>query len=134
MSAMKPDVQTAQRMAKDHCAAWTSRNPDVVARRYADKPTMSMNGGDPMTSRPQIRDMAAGFMEDFPDLVLSLDTVLVADHHMVYAWTFEGHHKVTGNHVRFSGWEEWDLDDNLNVIKSLGWYDASDYERQVAGA
>ena len=86
-----------------------------------------------MTSRSEISEMAAGFMADFPDLVLSLDSVLVADHHMVYAWTFEGHHKETGNYVRFTGWEEWDLDENLKVTKSLGWYDAHDYERQVAG-
>lgn len=95
---------------------------------------MIMNGGDPMTSRSQIGDMAAGFIADFPDLVLSLDTVLVANHHMVYAWTFEGRHKETGNHVRFSGWEEWDLDEDLNVTRSLGWYDNADYERQVAGS
>ncbi|MBO9436848.1 nuclear transport factor 2 family protein [Ruegeria sp. R13_0] len=130
---MTPDVQTAHRIAKDHCAAWTNRAPRDVAGRYAEHTIMKMNGGDPMESRTEIGDMAAGFMADFPDLVLSLDTVHVADHHMIYAWTFEGHHKETGNHVRFSGWEEWDLDDNLNVTKSLGWYDGVDYERQVAG-
>ena len=130
---MTPDIQTARRMAEDHCAAWTKKDADAVASRYAQQATMIMNGGDPMTSRSQIGDMAAGFMADFPDLFLSLDTVLVADHHMVYAWTFEGHHKDTGNHVRFSGWEEWDLDNDLNVIKSLGWYDGEDYDRQVAG-
>ncbi len=130
---MTPDVQTAHRIAQDHCAAWTNRALGDVAGRYAEHTIMIMNGGDPMESQAEIGDMAAGFMADFPDLVLSLDTVLVADHHMVYAWTFEGHHKETGNHVRFSGWEEWDLDDNLNVTKSLGWYDGVDYERQVAG-
>jgi hypothetical protein len=51
---------------------------------------------------------------------------------MVYAWTFEGHHGETGKLVRFSGWEEWDLDDDLKVTKSLGWYDVEDYNRQVA--
>ncbi|WP_170689468.1 nuclear transport factor 2 family protein [Ruegeria faecimaris] len=130
---MTPDVQTARRMAQDHCAAWTNRASGDVAGRYAEHTLMIMNGGEPMKSRTEIGDMAAGFMADFPDLVLNLDTVLVADHHMVYAWTFEGHHKETGNHVRFSGWEEWDLDDNLKVTKSLGWYDGADYERQVAG-
>ena len=104
-----------------------------MASRYSKNTTMGMNGGDPMTSQAEIADMAAGFMSDFPDLVLTLDSVLVADHHMVYVWTFEGHHKDTGNHVKFSGWEEWDLDDDLKVIKSLGWYDNVDYERQVAG-
>lgn len=92
-----------------------------------------MNGGTPMLNRTEIAGMASGFMEDCPDLILSLDTVLVADHNMVYAWTFEGHHKATGNLLRFSGWEEWDLDDDLNFSKSLGWYDEADYEQQVAG-
>lgn len=92
-----------------------------------------MHGSTPMITRAEIADMVSGFMEDLPDLVLSLDTVLVADHHMVYAWTFERHHKATGNLVRFSGWEEWDLDEDLKVSRSLGWYDEADYEQQVAG-
>lgn len=129
---MTPDVNTARRMAEDHCAAWTGQKPGKVAGRYAEQTQMIMNGGDPMTSRAEIAEMASGFMADFPDLVLSLDTVLVADHHMVYAWTFKGHHKDTGNPVRFSGWEEWDLDDDLNVTRSFGWYDSADYERQIA--
>lgn len=130
---MTPDRETARSLAKDHCAAWTGRAPDLVASRYAENAVMIMNGGDPLTGPSDIGSMAAGFMADFPDLVLTLDSVLVADHHMIYAWTFDGHHKETGNKVRFSGWEEWDLDDDLKVIKSLGWYDSADYERQVAG-
>jgi len=86
-----------------------------------------------MTTQTEIAEMASGFMADFPDLVLTCDTVLVADHHMVYAWIFEGHHAETGKKIRFSGWEEWDLDDDLRVTKSLGWYDVEDYNQQVAG-
>ena len=128
---MIPDQETAQRLAREHCAAWTRRDARAVADRYAKQTSMSINGNDPMTRRAEIADMAQGFMADFPDLVLSLDHVLVADHHMVYAWTFEGHHAKTGRPVCFSGWEEWDLDDALSVTRSLGWYDAEDYERQV---
>lgn len=128
---MTPDFDTARRMAEAHCAAWTQKKPDTVAERYAQNATMIMNRGEPMTSRSEIGEMAAGFMANFPDLVLSLDTVLVADHHMVYAWTFQGQHKESGNHVRFSGWEEWDLDENLQVARSFGWYDGADYDRQV---
>ena len=129
---MKPNVETARRLAQGHCAAWTDKRPDIVASQYAEKTQMAMNGGDAMTSQAEIAEMASGFMTAFPDLVLSLDTVLAADHHMVYAWTFEGHHKETGKLVRFSGWEEWDLDDNLKVTRSFGWYDSADYERQIA--
>ena len=130
---MLPDNETARRIAEDHCAAWSSGDAELVAKRYAATTSFGMNHGDPMTTRAEIADMAAGFMADFPGLTLTCDTVLVADHHMIYAWTFEGRHKETGNPVRFSGWEEWDLDDDLEVVKSLGWYDVADYERQVSG-
>ena len=101
---MVPDTETARSLAEAHCAAWTARSADAVATRYAESTRFAMNGGEPMTTRAEIADMASGFMTDFPDLVLTCDTVLVADHHMIYAWTFEGRHAGTGNIVRFSGW------------------------------
>ena len=130
---MFPDLETARQIGRDHCAAWTSRAPEAVAARYAEPTSFAMNGGEAMTTRAEIAAMAAGFMASFPDLVLTCDRVLAADRHMVYAWTFEGHHAETGKPVRFSGWEEWDLDDDLKVTKSLGWYDVEDYERQAGG-
>lgn len=130
---MTPDLQTAKKIAIDHCAAWTAKSADVVAARYSEVTSFGMNGNDPMTNRNEISQMAAGFMKEFPDLVLTCDNVLVADHHMVYAWTFVGHHVDSGVRVEFSGWEEWDLNAELEVSKSLGWYDVEDYERQVSG-
>ena len=130
---MFPDMETARELAEAHCEAWTALSAATVAERYADSTSFAINGDEPMTTRTEIAEMARGFMADFPDLVLTCDAVLVADHHMVYAWTFEGHHADTGYQVRFSGWEEWDLDDDLKVTKSLGWYDAEAYNRQVAG-
>ena len=129
---MVPDIDTARQIADAHCAAWTSLSPHAVAQRYSTPTSFAMNFGQPMTTQGEIAEMAGGFMAEFPDLVLTCDSVLVADHHMVYAWTFEGHHHETEKLVRFSGWEEWDLDDNLKVVKSYGWYDVEDYTRQVA--
>lgn len=128
---MTPDKETALNLANAHCAAWTDKLPEKVAERYAETTSFGMNGAEPMTSRKEISEMASGFMQDFPDLVLTCDAVLVAEGHMVYAWTFEGHHAGSGNFVRFSGWEEWDLNEDLQVTKSLGWFDAKDYERQI---
>jgi SnoaL-like domain len=126
-----PDMKKARKIADAHCAAWTSRSPDCVARRYSTTTSMVMNGGEPMTTRAEIAEMAGGFMAEFPDLKLVCGSVLAANHHMVYTWTFTGTHIRTGNSVAFSGWEEWDLNDNLEVTRSLGWYDAEDYEQQV---
>ena len=129
---MFPDLETARKMAEAHCTAWTTMAPEVVAERYSTSTSFAMNHGEPMTTRAEITSMASGFMADFPDLVLTCDHVFVADHHMVYTWTFEGRHRGTGKLVRFSGWEEWDLNDELEVVKSLGWYDVDDYNRQVS--
>jgi len=128
---MTPDYDTARKIAEVHCAAWTNISPEIVAERYSTTTSFTMNYGEPMTTRNEIAAMASGFMADLPDLVLTCDSVLVADHHMVYTWTFEGHHRNKGKRVRFSGWEEWDLDDELKVVKSLGWYDVEDFDRQV---
>ena len=65
---MTPDIQTARKLAQDHCDAWTNKAPDQVASRYSENTTMIMNGGEPMNSRSQIGEMAAGFMTEFPDL------------------------------------------------------------------
>ena len=85
-----------------------------------------------MTTRAEIAEMAGGFMSDFPDLVLTCSTVLAAERHIVYAWSFEGHYRQNGKFARFTGWEEWDLNEELKVINSRGWFDADDYERQIA--
>jgi nuclear transport factor 2 (NTF2) superfamily protein len=118
---MVPDIDTARRLAEAHCAAWTSRSADTVAERYASSTNFSINRGEPMTTRAENAEMAAGFMANFPDHVLTCDTLLVADHHMVYDWTFEGHDQETEKLARFKGWEKWDLDDDLKVVNSLGW-------------
>lgn len=47
-------------------------------------------------------------------------------------WTFTGHHAGTGNPLKVSGWEEWELDGGMKITSSLGWFDAEDYERQVS--
>ena len=78
--------------------------------------------------------MAAGFHADVPDLVLQNDGIRSAGNHVVFLWTFTGHHAKTGSPVKVSGWEEWELDDSLKVKASLGWFDAEQYQRQVDGS
>jgi hypothetical protein len=39
---------------------------------------------------------------------------------------------LSGNALRVSGWEEWDLDADHKVKASRGWFDADDYARQTS--
>ena len=75
--------------------------------------------------------MAAGFFADVPDLKLVCDDVRCAGTHVAYFWTFTGTHSSTKNALRIVGWEEWDLDNDLKVFASRGWYDADDYAHQT---
>ena len=116
-----------------HMKSWNSNDPDGVAKSYAPDTSFIMNRGDPLLNRDDISAMAGGFMREFPDMVLHLDSMRCAKDHVIYLWTFEGRHSETGNPVKFSGWEEWDLNAKLEVVQSLGWYDVEDYERQTSG-
>jgi uncharacterized protein (TIGR02246 family) len=128
---MPIDLATAQAIASAYTAAWNSGDPQAVAGHYAATGRIVINNGNPWEGRAGTAAMASGFFADVPDLALTCDGVRVAGSHMVYLWTFTGHHAGTKNPLRIVGWEEWDLDGDGKVAASRGWYDAEDYARQV---
>lgn len=131
---MPIDHRKVVEMAKAYTAAWNSGSPDAVAAFYAPDGQIVINRGAPWTGRKGIAEMAAGFFADVPDLKLVCDDVRVAGNHVAYFWTFMGTHSGTKNPLRVAGWEEWDLDADLKVKASRGWYDADDYARQTASS
>lgn len=120
-------------LAQRYTAAWNSRVPENVAACHVPTSRIAINRGDPSVGHAGIAEMAAGFHADVPDLHLTCDGIRGAGSHVVYLWTFTGHHAETGNPLLVRGWEEWELDADMKITASLGWYDAEDYERQVAG-
>lgn len=127
------DQDKIREIAKAYTAAWNSGSPEAVAGFYAKDGRIVINRGEPWEGRRRVAEMAAGFFADVPDLALACDKVRCAGDHVVYLWTFTGTHSATKNPLRVSGWEEWDLDADLKVKASRGWFDADDYARQVAG-
>ena len=130
---MALDPEKLSEMARAYSKAWSSGNPEAVASHYAEDGQISINRGDLLKGRDAIVEMAAGFYAEFPDLVVHCDDIRPAGDHALFAWTLEGHHAETKNYVKVSGWEEWDIGDDLKVKASLGWFDAASYDRQVAG-
>jgi uncharacterized protein (TIGR02246 family) len=130
---MPIDPDTIRRIADDYTAAWNSGSADAVASFYAEDGRITINRGTPWNGRAGIAAMASGFFADVPDLSLTCDDLRCAGDHVVYRWTFTGHHAGSGNPLRISGWEEWDLDADGKVQASLGWYDGADYARQATG-
>jgi len=129
--ATKHDI--LQMLASGYAEAWSTHDPAAVAAFYAPDGAISINRGDDLTGTQAITEMAAGFMAEFPDLDLRCDLMRSAGHHAIFVWTLEGHHAETKNHVVVGGWEEWELDESMKVQKSLGWFDADDYQRQIDG-
>jgi uncharacterized protein (TIGR02246 family) len=130
---MPIDMDTLKTIAADYTAAWNSKSAEAVASFYAENGGIVINRGTPWKNRSAVTDMAAGFYADVPDLTLTCDDIRIAGTHAVYVWTFTGHDAGTGNPLMIKGWEEWDMDDDMKVVASRGWFDAEDYGRQVAG-
>jgi uncharacterized protein (TIGR02246 family) len=121
------------KLAADYTSAWNSKSADAVASFYAEDGSIIINNGDPWSGRSRVRDMAAGFYADVPDLTLTCDDVRCSGTHAIYVWTFTGHDASSGNPLTVRGWEEWEIDGNLKVKSSRGWFDAEDYARQAEG-
>lgn len=120
-------------LAQRYTDAWNSKRPENVAASRVSSATFVINRGEPFVGHDAHVAMAAGFYADVPDLHLTCDGIHGAGPHVVYLWTFTGHHAETGKPLKVSGWEEWDLDKDLMITSALGWFDAEDYARQVEG-
>ncbi len=129
---MTLDPNDIRNMAKRYAKAWSSHSPEAVASFYEEDGKITINNGDPIVGRAALVEMAKGFYSEFPDLVVHMDDIRTAGHHAIFVWTLEGKHSKTGNSVKVRGWEEWTLSDNTLVRSSLGWFDALEYDRQVA--
>ncbi len=123
------DIKT---MAENYAKAWCSLSPEAVASFYAPDGQITINKGEAIKGRDAIKDMVSGFYAEFPDLAVLCDEVRTSADHAIFIWTLKDHHSETKNYVKVGGWEEWDLDENMEVKSSLGWFDAVEYERQIA--
>ncbi len=122
-----------QTLAQEYAIAWSSGDPAAVAGFYAQDGQICINRGEVLKGRASIIEMAAGFYAEFPDLEVRCDLMRRAGSHAIFIWTLEGHHAKTKNHVVVGGWEEWELNSDYQVVSSLGWFDADDYQRQIEG-
>lgn len=119
-----------------YTAAWNSKKPEQMASFYAKDGTLSVNNGTPAIGRKQIAETAKSYIEAFPDMKLTMDSLVAKSGTYRYYWTFIGTNSGpggTGNKVNFSGFEEWTMNDEGLVQKSLGTYDAENYQRQLEG-
>ncbi len=126
----------AEELGRKYTDAWCSHDPNAVASFYAPDGQIVINDGEPYSDRSAVAELAQGFYDGFPDLVIRMDGIRTSGTYCVYLWTLEGTNSGpdgTGNRVISSGWEYWRLNDDGLVVESMGHFDAEDFARQVAG-
>jgi steroid delta-isomerase-like uncharacterized protein len=125
-----------EELGRRYTDAWNTHDPAQVAAFHAPTSSLKVNDGEPAVGHEAIAAEAQGFLTAFPDLELFMDGIEGEGDRAVYRWTFTGTNTGpdgTGAAVRVSGYEEWTLDGDGKITRSLGHFDTEDYERQLAG-
>lgn len=131
------DAASLDAFAASYTAAWCSQHAASVASFFAERGSLTINGGAPSVGRTAITAAAQGFMSAFPDLVVAMDGVAGDADRAVYRWTLTGTNTGpggTGRAVRISGYEEWRLGADGLIAESQGHFDQADYDRQLSPA
>jgi steroid delta-isomerase-like uncharacterized protein len=120
--------------ATRYAAAWSSRNPASLASFYAERGSLTVNGGAPSVGRAAIAATAQSYMTAFPDMVVGMDEATLDGSHAIFRWTWTGTNSGpggTGKAVRISGYEEWTIDADDLIAESKGHFDEAEYQRQL---
>jgi ketosteroid isomerase-like protein len=131
------DDTRLREFAAKYAAAWCSQNAASVAAFYAENSSLKINNGVPSVGRKAITAAAQDFMTAFPDMVVTMDRLIVDGSHAVFHWTLIGTNTGpggTGNPVRISGYEEWTIGPDGLIAGSKGHFDEADYDHQLKGS
>jgi len=119
---------------KQYAAAWCSQQPDSVATYFSSTGSLSVNANTPAVGREAIAKVATGFMTAFPDIIVVMDSLITEPDATAFHWTLTGTNTGpggTGNKVKISGVELWQLDAAGLIQESKGSFDADEYNRQL---
>jgi predicted ester cyclase len=119
---------------KSYAQAWCSQKPDFVSLFFSEDGSLSVNDGKPAFGRNEISKVAESFMSAFPDIIVSMDSLVTTTAGVEFHWTFTGTNtgpNGTGKKVKISGFEIWQLDEKGLIKESKGRFDIEEYERQL---
>lgn len=119
---------------RTYAQVWGSNRPEFVAMFFAENGSLQVNHGEPAIGRNAIANVAQGFMDTFPDMIVSMDSLVTKYDKTRFYWTLTGTNNGTngnGNKVKISGFEEWTLNENGLIKESKGYFDEKEYQRQL---
>jgi len=118
---------------KSYAQAWCSQKPEFVSLFFAEAGSLSVNDGKPAVGRNEISKVAESFMTAFPDIIVSMDSLVTTPKGTEFHWTLTGTNtgpNGTGKKVRINGVELWQFENGL-IKESKGSFDTEEYNRQV---
>lgn len=120
--------------AKSYAQVWCSQRPNFVSSFFSEGGVLQINDGEPAEGTEAITNVAKGFMDAFPDMIVSMDSLTTTLDKTRFYWTLAGTNNGTngtGNKVKISGFEEWTLNDDGFIQESKGYFDEKQYKRQL---
>jgi hypothetical protein len=120
--------------ARSYAQVWCSQRPNFVSSFFAEDGVLQINDGPPANGTEAITNVVKGFMDAFPDMVVSMDSLVTKSDNSRFYWTLAGTNNGpngTGNKVKISGYEEWTLNDDGRIQVSKGYFDEKEYLRQL---
>jgi len=122
-----------QIFGRSYAQAWCSQRPDFVSMFFAEDGSLTINDGKPAVGRNEISKTTESFMTAFPDIIVSMDSLVTTPKGTEFYWTFTGTNtgpNGTGKKVKIHGVEIWQIENGL-IKESKGSFDTEEYERQV---
>lgn len=119
--------------AKSYAQVWCSQRPNFVSSFFAEDGELTINNGKTAKGKNAIAKVVQEFMDAFPDLVVSMDSLDTKSNKTRFYWTLTGTNNEsngTGNKVNISGFEEWTIKKGF-IQKSIGYFDEKEYKRQL---
>lgn len=127
----KMDATALQNFGEKYAEAWSNQNPKSLASFYAEDGWLLVNDGKPAVGQTAIAETANTYMQAFPDLKVTMDSLVTNDKGTAFHWTLTGTYAKTGNKVHISGMELWQLDKHGHITQSEGNYDQVEYDNQI---
>ena len=118
---------------KGYAQAWCSQKPEFVSLFFSEDGSLSINDGKPAIGRNEISKVAESFMTAFPDIIVSMDSLVNTSIGTEFHWTFTGTNtgpNGSGKKVKIHGVEIWRFENGL-IKQSKGSFDTEEYNRQV---
>lgn len=123
-----------QDFGKNYAAAWSGQDAPAHTNFFSSNGSQTVNNGTPAVGHDAIAKVAQGFMDAFPNMFVTCDSLPTTSKGVEFHWTLTGTNTGpggSGKKVHISGVEILQFDSNGLITISNGSFDEKEYDRQL---